>query len=159
MFSRRPETNILIKLLTEAAGYELLPDEVLNGAIGMPARSGKGYGYLRTAMRTVLMEKNWVFEVVAKQGVRRAKPEEVVDNSATALTRQRRLAQRSTRKLSALSPEEYKSLSAEKQVLHNTRLSMFGVIEVFSMGATEKKIQAKALTAALPPKQMLELFA
>lgn len=159
MFHRNPNTRTLIELLEASAQeYATVTYETMKEAIGMSVQEAPGHGYLATAIKHLLNEKNWVFEVIRKVGVRRAKPEEVVDNSGAAIRRQKRLANRAIRKMTALSPTEYESLPSAKQVLHNTRLSILGVVAEFSSGKAERKIQEKALGASLPPAKMLELM-
>lgn len=159
MFSMKLETKTLVSLMLAKLDYELLTYKDLSAAIGMDVRRGPGYAYLSSAMRHILSDKQIVFEVVRGQGVRRAKPDEIVDNGGAAIRRMNRHARRSVRKISALSQEEYESLPNDKRIKHNVRISILGAVAACSTEKAELRVEAATKSAPLPPAKMFELFA
>jgi len=159
MQHRAYQTIAIVELLQAASDYQIVTYAAIYDAIGMSAQRGRGYGFLSTAQGIVLSERGLVFEAVRGVGVCRAKPEDVVDNSGADLMRQKRISRKSMRKLAALSPAEYQSMEPAKQVTHNIRFSLHGLMAELATPKTEKRIEQHALTSSIPPAKMFELWA
>lgn len=87
---------------------------------------------LHTARGIVQREDRMVFDAVRGVGLKRLNDEEIVDLSDKARDHIRRTSRRTAKKLTCV---DYDGMSRDKQVKHNTALSMLGV---FMAMATEK---------------------
>lgn len=97
-------------------------------------------GALESARHAVQRDKQMVFDVVRGVGLVRLNDSDIVDLSDKAREQSRRLAKRIAKKLVCV---KYEALSKEKQIKHNTALSMFGVIAELSTSSSAKRLEQK----------------
>lgn len=158
MFTPSVEMNLIFKRLTEAAIDETITYDELTKLIGINVRTG-GYRYVKAAREKALREKQMVFEVVSKVGIRRLSASDVVDHVEGYSSRIRKASRKAFVKLTSIN-DQYKTLSREKQLRHNLLASVHGAIAHMTTEKTLKRVEAglKDSSEALPVQKTLEAF-
>jgi hypothetical protein len=137
-FKLSSDTIAIARALETLAIGESISYNQLTGIIGRDITQFRNA--LESARHTVLRDKQMVFDTLRGVGLIRLNDSEIVDLSDKAREQSRKLAKRIAKKLVCVN---YNSLSKEKQVKHNTALSMFGVIAELSSSSSVKRLEQK----------------
>lgn len=100
---------------------------------------------MQTAKAIVQRENRYVFAAVRNVGLKRLQSEDIVDLGDNARARIRRVASTTTKKLKCV---QYDAMPKEKQVKHNTTLSMLGVIAELGSEKSYLRLEAKVKDVA-----------
>jgi len=152
------DTQILEGVLDKAEEGELLTYKKLSDAIGRPVQIGRGRGYLDTARRRQLHDKQRNFITIRNEGIKLAAPEECVEDGQSAMVASRRKARRGRKKLASA---DYDRLNAQDQVKHNTIYSTLGIMEMITKAPRQKKLGAavaKAQNNLLPDRMAIDVL-
>lgn len=125
------EVNQIVKYtyLTEVIGRDVLQNRSL----------------METAKAIVQRENGFVFAAVRSVGLKRLQSEDIVDLGDNARARIRRVASTTTKKLKCV---QYDAMPREKQIKHNTTLSMLGVIAELGSEKSYLRLESKVKDVA-----------
>lgn len=130
-FQASGDAKILAHVLRGASIGDLVSYSKLTAAIARDVQTD-ARSVLETARQIVQREDKMIFDAVRGMGLKRLTDEEIVGLGDRTRDHVRRSARRVVKKMVCV---DYNNLSAEKQVQHNTALSMFGL---FAEIATDK---------------------
>jgi hypothetical protein len=157
MAKRIPERSIqaqqLIERLEEATTGELIPYAELSALIGEDVQN-EARGYLATARRRLLKDKQLFFATIFNEGVRLLNSSEVV-NTIDPAGRVHRIALRSKE---ALAAADYGELSTEDRTTLNLKNTIIHFVGHLTKRKSQLLIQQRVGETALPPGRLLELF-
>jgi hypothetical protein len=133
---------------------ETVPYSVLDTDLKVQTR-GASRGALQTARRALLRE-GVRFDVVRGIGLKRMSDAEVAKSGARSIRLVRKLANRETAKLHAVS--NFDTLTNEEKVQHNAALSVLGVVAHFSRPTQVRVLEAAVASAkqALPTRETVD---
>ena len=137
-FKLSSDTIAIARALEVVAIGESISYDDLTELIGRDIMQFRGA--LDSARHAVQRDKQMVFDSVRGVGLVRLNDSDIVDLSDKAREQSRRLAKRIAKKLVCV---KYDSLSREKQIKHNTALSMFGVIAELSTSSSVKRLEQR----------------
>ena len=135
------ELSIDTKLLYEALIKIATGEEITYAELGKVISSFDegSTPCLQSAIRRALKHDGIVFANIRSVGYRRLTDTEIVKNSARDITGVRRRARRAGENLTKI--HDFRNLSAQDQVAHNARLSVFSAIALMSRGSAYNKIE------------------
>lgn len=122
-WTRRPETEQLVSLLSEMKEGDLISYGELSEAIGENVQK-KAAPYLRSAQRILENEKHFMFEIVRGTGLRRCDPQDKTRKVDRKVKGARRAAVRGLKTLQHVTPEDRSQLTAEQRL----RLDASGIV-------------------------------
>lgn len=137
-FTASSDAKVLAHVLRNTATGQIAAYSQLTAAIARDVQSdardvqSDARSVLETARQIVQREDKMIFDAVRGMGLKRLNDEEIVGLGDRTRDHVRRSARRVVKKMVCV---DYNNLSAEKQVQHNTALSMFGL---FAEIATDK---------------------
>lgn len=154
------ETQLAAQRLRELKAGEVCAYEDIHSLIGVDPQDGKGYGYVSSARAIVERELSCVFECVPNVGIKRLVPREVVNRGTRDLKHVRRSVRSGLRRQTTLVPFTAEMSPEERSKAH-LNMSHFGMLEMATRPAAQKRIEQRVTEAArtLPPAEMMDLFA
>ena len=130
-FQASGDAKILVHVLREVEVGDVVSYSKLTAAIARDVQND-ARSVLETARQIVQREDKMIFDAVRGIGLKRLTDDEIVGLSDRTREHVRRSARRVVKKMVCV---DYVNLTPEKQVQHNTALSMFGL---FAEIATDK---------------------
>lgn len=144
-FRLSSDSKAIAAELRKVAVGETSSYATLTAVIGRNVQ-GASRGALETARHVVQRENRIIFDVVRGVGLKRLADGEIVDLSDKARDHARRHARRTAKKLVCV---DYDALPKDKQTKHNAALSMFGVLGEMATDKSQRRLEAKVLTAGV----------
>ena len=138
---------------------EIVTWEAMSNIIGRPVSPGNsGYSALMTARNRAQNDEGFVFDAVARVGLKRLADVDIVNGGQAAIDKMRRAARRGVKRL--LSVNNFADLPNDAKIKHNTYASLLGAVVHMSQDARVKKLEAHVgnTQAALPLAKTLEIF-
>lgn len=150
------DAQVLAEALQRVKPGEAISYQELSDAIGRDIRNGAHY-VLSSARKYLEREERIVFDVVQAQGLVRLNDEQIALTSMRSIRHVHRTVRRGRQRLLAA---DYNSLSKQAQTVHNTNLSVMGVMEHVTKPSQVKKLSAKVESGgkALAFQKTLEAF-
>lgn len=135
------DTQMAIKRMEKMAVGETVTDADLRIAVAGDPCGAKRY-CIDTARRTLLREKQMVFERVRNTGWMRMSDSKIVEFASADISRSRRIAKRGLIKLGCA---QYDKLSRDEKISFNTHASVFAAIQHIGgtkqLEAVEKRVR------------------
>jgi hypothetical protein len=156
MFAPSVEVKAVYERLEKAQVNEIVTYAELKELIAMDPR-GRGYAVVKSAREKILREKQYVFEVERKHGIKRLAPADIIESSGSNGERIRRISKKAFQKLTSVNGE-FATLTHEQKMRHNMLASVYGAIAHMTSKPTLKRVEAKLGEAALPVQKTLEAF-
>ena len=155
-FEKSADTKILISVLGEAAVGQIITYEQMSKAIGRDVRQF-AFNAMRSARLALLRDKQYVFGVETRVGLKRLDDSQIVDASESDRRRLKRTANRAISKLAVV---KYEALSDEKKKQHTVASAQMGAIAMFSGKSASNKIASNvnASKEQLAIGETLKLF-
>ena len=136
MFRISPETNMVLKRITETTDGDFISYSELSSLIGGDIQNEKRH-HLDSA-RKIAKDEGIVFGVIINKGIKRLNDQEKVQEGYRGIEQVRRKAIKSAKTLACV--ENFDLLSTELQIKHNTTLSVLGAVNLFSKTSEIKKV-------------------
>ena len=155
-----PAISIESQKVIERLGWcepgDFVSYQELSQIAGGDIQDGK-YFALDTGRKRLERDRSYVFATVKNEGVKRLTDEEIVRTSEIGITKVRREARRSVRKLVCV---DFDTLTNVAKIKHNARLSVFGALAIVTSAKKQRLIeQAVSETKTrLDVGQTLRLF-
>jgi hypothetical protein len=138
-FEASADAKTLASMLKTCPIGDVLTYDQLSRAVGRSVTTD-ARSALYTARSIVQKEDRMVFDVVRTVGLKRLSNEEIVDLSDKARDHVRRTSKKTAKKLTCV---DYDAMNTEKQVKHNTALSMFCVFAELATEKSTKRLSAQ----------------
>lgn len=161
-FALSEESRLIAAKLQHLSVGETLTYESVAGFVGLDWGDPQDRAVLRsrinTAREIVLREYNIATGIVFRVGIKRICADEVPSIGTNALSRIRRTAERTTRRMERASAGV--SLTPEQSREVNTTMSALGAVRLFSSGKATEKIResVSASGGQLPLDSTIALF-
>ena len=153
------DARLLHQRLTQAKVGDVITWDDLGQIIGRSVHPGEGgYSALATARNRVQVDDGYIFDAIAKVGLKRLSDAEIVNTGQYAIDRVRRAARKGTRRL--LSVKDFDALPNDLKVKHNAYASLLGAVAQISQSSkvTQLESHVQNARAALPLAKTLEVF-
>lgn len=124
LFRQSLETQKLIKLLSDESHDDTFTYNELSDAAGTDVRRHRGC--LETARKSLLRDKQIVFEAIPGVGLKRADDAMIVDARTSDMSRIRNVARRGLKKLACV--RDFAQLNGDKQIRFNLLTSGLGML-------------------------------
>lgn len=142
--ARSYETGQLVQYIRENMknSGDFIPYPPLIKLIGMNVQR-EGRGYLDSAIRIIQNEDNFSISTVFNKGIKRLLPHEYVAEGQYQHRKIHRLANRTYKKVTRISNEEFEELSLEQRHQHNANVSLAAFIAKSTTPKNLKAIEEK----------------
>ena len=150
------DTKTIYDYLMTIEQGEVIPYGVLSRLIGRNVQR-EAYPNMHSAVQKVLNDRK-VFEAVYKVGLKRLTDEEIAQISGQqTISKMRRVVRRGAKKVSSA---DYKVLSNDGKIKHNTYLSVLGAVYLATKKKSLKMIESVVGKEykVIPQTRVLELF-
>lgn len=153
-FVQSAEARLLFQYLRtvqkgEIATYEKMSEECGTKVFG-------GFPPLQTALKRLLRDHDTVFSVVRGVGFKHINSSEIVDEGASFLERQRKMANRSVERATKA---DFAELDLGRQAKLSAHISIMSTISMMTKESSVAKIEAKtAGKTELPVAETLRMF-
>ena len=113
---------------------------------------------LNTARKMCHRDNDMLFDVIRNVGIKRMDDEAIAKSGTKNLTKIKRISKKSIRELSTV--QNFNTLPRDAKIAHNTALSIFGALHLFTKTNSIKKVAniMKKDMKSLPINKTLELF-
>jgi hypothetical protein len=150
------DTQALVDKLMEIEVGGAISYKELSELVGRDVQDKHRY-LLASARRRLERSERIVFDVLKGEGLVRIGDDDIAMGSTRTVGRIHRAALRGRRRLAA---GDYNAMSRRAQTVHNTNLSVLGVMEHFTRPSQVKKLEGKIESGgkSLPLQKTLAIF-